>query len=156
MESCSFTGHRKIERRHSLFLVPSVKNVVRKKYRQGFRVFRAGGALGFDTVAALAVLELRRELPEIKLHLILPCKDQDARWGDYDRRVYRSILKSADSVVYADEAYVSGCMHKRNRMLVDGSACCVAYYNGDDNGGSGTAYTFKYAMKKEIELIYLW
>ena len=153
---CCFTGHRKIEKRHSLFLVSSLKRVLRRKYEQGFRIFRAGGALGFDTVAALSVLELRRELPEIKLHLILPCKDQDAKWGEYDRRVYRSILAAADSVTYAEEYYIVGCMHKRNRMLVDGSQCCIAYYNGNRSEKSGTEYTFRYAQGKNVEIINVW
>ena len=153
---CCFTGHRRIERRHSLFIVPSIKKVLRKKYQQGFRIFRAGGALGFDTAAALSVLELRGELPDIKLHLILPCRDQDSRWNEYDKRVYRSILHAADEIVYAEEYYVSGCMHKRNRMLVDGSQCCIAYYDGAESGKSGTEYTYKYALQKNLELINLW
>jgi uncharacterized phage-like protein YoqJ len=152
---CCFTGHRRIEAKHSLTLVSSLKNVLRQKYRQGFRIFRAGGALGFDTVAALSVLELRGELPEIKLHLILPCKDQDAKWGFYDKKVYRSILNEADAVVYAEESYLPGCMHKRNRMLVNGAQCCIAYYNGSESGKSGTEYTYRYAMSKNIELINL-
>lgn len=150
---CCFTGHRKIEKRHSLFLVPSLKKIIRQKYAAGFRIFRAGGALGFDTVAALSVLELRRELPEIKLHLILPCRDQDARWGEYDRKVYRYILSEADSVVYAEKFYVSGCMHKRNRMLVEGARCCIAYFNEDKVEKSGTEYTFRYAQSKDLEMI---
>lgn len=153
---CCFTGHRKIERRHSLFIVPSLKRVLRKKYQQGFRIFRAGGALGFDTAAALSVLELQRELPDIKLHLILPCKDQDSRWNEYDRKVYRSILSAADRITYAEEFYLPGCMHKRNRMLVDGAQCCIAYYNGLQTGKSGTEYTCGYALQKNVELINLW
>ena len=153
---CCFTGHRRIEKRHSLFLVSTLKRVLRKKYEQGFRIFRAGGALGFDTVAALSVLELRSELPDIELHLLLPCRDQDARWGEYDKRVYRSIVSLADKVTYAEEFYVVGCMHKRNRMLVDGSQCCIAYYDGVGNEKSGTEYTYRYASGKNIEIINVW
>ena len=32
---------------------------------QGYRYFGAGGALGFDTLAAQTVLELRSEYPDI-------------------------------------------------------------------------------------------
>ena len=45
-----------------------------------------------------------------------------------------------------------GCMHKRNRHLVDNSSVCVCYLN-KENGG--TAYTVDYAGKKGLEIINL-
>lgn len=153
---CCFSGHRRISGRHSLFLVSSLKKVIKNKYKQGYRIFRAGGALGFDTVAALSVLELRRELPDIKLHLVLPCKNQTAKWNGYEERIYYSILDQADSVVYAEELYTAGCMHKRNRMLVDGAQCCIAYYDVRKSEKSGTEYTCNYALSRNVEVINLW
>lgn len=50
----------------------------------GYRYFGEGGALGFDTVAALTVLELKSVYPDIKLILVLPCKKQTRGWSETD------------------------------------------------------------------------
>lgn len=75
-----FTGHRHMEREEALRLPALLDSVIRELYNRGARIFRAGGAQGFDTVAALKVLELREQLPGLRLELILPCRDQTAGW----------------------------------------------------------------------------
>lgn len=151
---CCFTGHRDIEKRHAFGLHSRLMKLLRDKYRQGYRIFRAGGALGFDTLAALCVLDLKKEYPDAVLDLILPCRDQTARWKPHDVEIYESILQRADSVTYAEERYTGSCMFKRNRMLVDGSHCCIAYYSGSGRGG--THYTWNYAQSKGVETVNVW
>ena len=46
-------------------------------YGKGVREFRAGGARGFDTLAALTILEFKENHPDVRLVLMLPCKHQD-------------------------------------------------------------------------------
>ena len=58
----------------------------------------------------------------------------------------------ADKVVYTEQAYTRGCMHKRNRHLVDNSSVCVCYLNRESGG---TAYTVDYAGKQGLEIINL-
>lgn len=53
-------------------------------------------------------------------------------------RVYEEIKSAADKVVYTSEEYHSGCMHKRNRHLIDHSGTCVAFLK---NSSGGTKYT---------------
>jgi uncharacterized phage-like protein YoqJ len=60
--------------------------------RHGATHFYAGGALGFDTIAALTVLRLKKLYPQIKLCLILPCKNQTKMWSESDRAIYEGIL----------------------------------------------------------------
>ena len=151
---CCFTGHRVIERKHLGRLQKKLYKLLREKYDEGFRVFRAGGALGFDTLAALSVLDLRRDFPDVKLELKLPCHDQTSMWKDADIEIYNSILSRADSVEYAEPRYTNYCMHKRNRMLVNGAHCCIAYYNG--SGSGGTRYTCNYASEHGVEIINVW
>ena len=64
-----FTGHRIIpsEKRASLFA--HLTDVITSLLEAGYRYFGAGGALGFDTLAAQAVLQLRTEYPQIRLIL---------------------------------------------------------------------------------------
>ena len=59
-------------------------------------------------------------------------------------RIYESIKEQADKVVYTSEEYTRGCMHKRNRHLVDNSSVCIAYLT---ESKGGTAYTVDYAKK---------
>ena len=65
---------------------------------------------------------------------------------------YERIMKAADKVTYTSEQYYSGCMHKRNRHLVDNSSVCVCYLT---ESTGGTAYTVEYAHKNNLTVINL-
>lgn len=145
-----FTGHRSIDAAHSPLIPTLLDQILRTLIRHGATHFYAGGALGFDTVAAIAVIKLKKEFPHIKLDLILPCKNQTKMWSESDRAVYDAILTQADSVEYVRELYTSYCMHERNRKLVDSAEICVAYCA---HSGGGSAYTVSYALKSEKEVI---
>ena len=106
--------------------------------------------MGFDTIAALCVLELKADFPHIKLELILPCKNQSQKWNEINRRIYDMILERADKVEYLHECYSASCMHDRNRRLVDETDVALAYLA---HSGGGTAYTVAYALKCQKELI---
>ena len=82
--------------------------------------------------------------------LCLPCKDQSSTFGSTGKAIYDYVLKYADKISYAEDVYKSGCMHKRNRMLVDGADLCVAYLTSSKGG---TAYTVSYAEQNHIEVI---
>ena len=152
IEHVCFTGHRNIAAEHSAMISTMLDQILRTLIRHGAVHFYTGGALGFDTVSALAVLKLKGEFPNIKLHLILPCKNQTQMWSEENRRVYDMILTQANSVEYVQEHYTSYCMHERNRRLVDSADICVAYC---EHSGGGSAYTVSYALKQEKEVINL-
>lgn len=149
-DALCFTGHRDI----NYFTYHKIPKILKPKLEEyiakGIFRFRAGGAVGFDTIAALCVLDLKKKYPHIKLELILPCRDQDKYFRDLDKKVYAKILKKADLVEYIGERYTSGCMHARNRALVNESSVCIAYCN-DSKGG--TAYTMSYALSHGLEVV---
>jgi uncharacterized phage-like protein YoqJ len=145
---CCFTGHRHIPHDIILRLPEKLDSLIDELIASGYREFRCGGAQGFDTIAALKVLEKKKTFgDEIKLCLYLPCKDQTRGWSESAKRAYSLVLERADSVCYAAEAYNSGCMHARNRALVDGSDLCVAFCL---SSSGGTAYTLLYAKKQGV------
>lgn len=150
---CCFTGHRGVPKEHARLLPEALDALLTELYGKGIRVFRAGGALGFDTMAALSVLRLKNRYPDVKLELCLPCRDQASKWSLYSKMLYEKILKKSDEVRYAGDKYTSSCMFERNRMLVNGSHVCVAYYNGESGG---TGYTYSYAQRSRIEIINLY
>lgn len=147
-----FTGHREIPFLRLFTVKPKLKKTVEDLINQGYCYFGAGGALGFDTLAARIVLDLRKTHSQVKLILVLPCKSQADRWSYSDKEVYESIKEQADKVVYTSEEYTKGCMFKRNRYLVDKSSVCVCYLDKDTGG---TAYTVNYAYKKGVKIINL-
>lgn len=108
--------------------------------------------MGFDTLAAQAVLKLREEYPQIRLILVLPCKEQTRGWPAADVDIYNEILHQADKVVYTAEHYYRGCMFKRNRHLVDNSSVCICYLTSDHGG---TAYTVRYAQSQQLKIVNL-
>ena len=147
---CCFTGHRDIEKDLIPYVEEVLASILYKLTVYGATVFRAGGAMGFDTVAAIEVLKVKKNDPRIKLKLCLPCPDQAARWKPNDQRLYKKILEASDGYTYAEPEYTRGCMHKRNRQLVDGADFCIAYYDGSPGG---TAYTVKYAEERGVQII---
>lgn len=145
-----FTGHRKIPPEQRAEVVRRLKKTIIELVNDDYRYFGAGGALGFDTLAAQVVLRLKSDFPQIKLILVLPCVSQAEGWSQHDKEVYESIKERADKVVYTSREYSKGCMHKRNRHLVDHSSVCVCYLK-EITGG--TAYTVEYARSKNLRVI---
>ena len=147
-----FTGHRQIDAAHMMALPALLKAEIARQIAAGAVHFRAGGAIGFDTLAALCVLEQKKQYPHVKLDLILPCRNQDAVWSEQDRRAYRFVLAEADSVTYLYDSYREGCMLERDRKLVEGSDVCIAFLT---KSKGGTAYTAAYALKKGLDFVNL-
>ena len=148
-QTCCFTGHRDIPSTQRRVLVENLEETVRQLIGRGIRYFGAGGALGFDTLAAQTVLGLLGEFPHIRLILVLPCPDQTRGWREADVAEYERIKAAAHKVVYTADRYTPGCMHKRNRHLVDHSGVCVAWCTRDTGG---TAYTVNYARQQGLEV----
>lgn len=151
-KTCCFTGHRDIPADERTQLAAKLEQTLRELIYSGIRYFGAGGALGFDTLAAQTVLKLREEYPHIRLILVLPCRTQTRGWPDEDVRIYEAIKSAADKIRYTSEEYTRGCMHKRNRHLVDNSSVCVSYMTKNTGG---TAYTVDYARKEHVRIINL-
>lgn len=151
-QTCCFSGHRNLPRERIHEIEKQLKDVLCKLIENGYCYFGAGSALGFDTLAAKAVLELKVKYPHIKLILVLPYKSQADGWTNHNRRIYENLKNNADKVVYTSMEYYDGCMYKRNRHLVDFSSVCVTYLT---KPYGGTFYTVEYAKTKSVKIINL-
>lgn len=153
MSVCCFSGHRDIsldERRQiSLKLKETINELVKIK---GVTVFRCGGALGFDTIAALYVLELKSEFPDITLIIDVPYRAQASAWKEVDRQIYEYILSHADKVNIISEKYYKGCLQQRNRYMVDNSDIVIVYVK---KTSGGSYYTACYAESEDKNVIYI-
>lgn len=151
-KTCCFTGHRDIPDRVLPELQAQLNRAVKALIASGICFFGAGGAVGFDTIAAETVLSLRDKYPQVKLILVLPCPEQAARWNAKDKARYEQIKQRANKIVYTSASYTSDCMFRRNRHLVDGSSVCVTYCT---RNSGGTAYTVRYAQQQGLRIISL-
>ncbi len=145
---CCFTGHRSLGKDFSEDRAYRTIKKLREKH--GVTVFICGGAIGFDMKMGELVLKLQKEYDDIVLHMMLPCRDQDARWGILDKMRYKRLLKKADEIEYIQEYYSDGVMRVRNYRMVDISQFCVCYFNG--RRVSGTAQTIRYAKRKGLPI----
>lgn len=148
--SCCFTGHRFLPQEKADAIQYTLECLIRELCENGCREFISGGAIGFDMMAAETVLKLKRTFPDITLIMALPCRDQHIKWGRTDRLRYEKLLSRADKIVYLAEGYVTGCMHLRNKYMVDNSELCIAYLQ---NKGGGTEYTVRYAREKGCRVV---
>ena len=152
LKTVCFTGHRTIPSGDELqALTGRLDALICVAYKKGYRVFIAGGAVGFDTLAACRVISAKETMPDISLHLALPCRNQTEKWTRLeDLTMYKKIVGAADRVDYMTAFYTDTCMHERNRFMVDRSALCIAYCK-KQRGGS--AYTVNYAKKGGLGIL---
>ena len=92
-----FTGHRELPTDDLPEISKRLEDTLVKLIEQGYRYFGAGGALGFDTLAAQVVLRLRERYPQIRLILVLPCLNQTRGWPQENIDTYEEIKRCADN-----------------------------------------------------------
>ena len=79
-----------------------------------------GMALGVDTIFALAVLELKDEGYDIKLHCAIPCNRQCSKWNQESIDMYYDILQKADKIVGMsedNEKYIELILYKEDEYV---------------------------------------
>lgn len=148
MKVCAFTGHRILT---DDFDPDVLKNVIKNLAKTGVKKFLCGMAVGFDMEAAKAVLSLKKKY-KLELVACLPCEGQSAKFSDKNKELYDGILKECDEIITLAPAYVSGCMQKRDRYLVDNCDVLVCFLR---RNSGGTYYTVNYAKRKDKKIIEL-
>ena len=110
-----------------------------------------GMALGADMMFAIAVLELKKQGYDIKLHCAIPCRNHICKWTKTYQELYNYILNKADIVkLVTNEDYKPYLMQKRNEYMVDLADKVIAVWDGSKGG---TYNCVKYAEKKDKEII---
>lgn len=143
--ACAFTGHRTLEEDCSF---EKIVAITEDFIRQGVEIFYNGMAMGFDLLAAEAVLSLKKAYPHIKLVACIPCYHQERSFKKEDKERYTAILRAVDEQVLLSEHYYQGCMQVRDQYMVDRCDCLIAYCKKTTGGA---AYTVKYCQKRYPE-----
>ncbi len=141
---CAFTGHREIPEGDFKRLFDFTKKTVDILISRGVTEFISGGASGYDLMCAEIVLEAKK-YADIKLSLAIPCKGQERYYSFRDKKRYEYISEKADEIIVLSEHYYKGCMHVRNRYMVNKSDFIISYCVKDYGG---TYYTKSYAEKE--------
>ncbi|MBQ8858817.1 MAG: DUF1273 family protein [Clostridia bacterium] len=152
MHSCCFTGHRHIPLAELAPLTAQLDVALAEAYAAGCRAFYAGGAMGFDNLAAARTLLLREAHPDVTLHLLLPCRDQTRGWPREEAARLDELRARCDGYRYVNEAYSSTAMYERNMALVASAEHCIAYLR---RYASGTGQTYRAAARAGLTLINL-
>lgn len=149
INACSFSGHRDISIRDTDIACAVVDNIY-NLYSHGCKDFYVGGALGFDMLAAMMLVSLKKKNLNLNIHFILPCADYNNKWCREDREKQNYLQTYAKEIVVLNESYHEGCMQERNRYLIDNTDCLIALLNRNTGG---TYYTYKYALKNAKKII---
>ena len=152
MQICAFTGHRRIEERHKGKIEGLLARAIAFAYENGCRTFLTGGALGFDTLAAKEIIRFRLSRPDVRLHLILPCRGQSDSWAASAVSVYEYTLANADEIEYVADDYDDKCMKERNRRLAERCDMMIAYVSRPYSGAAQTVRMATSAGKKVYNL----
>ena len=137
--SVAFSGHRKIPASGIDRLRRQLRSAILRLYDAGCVDYISGMAVGFDLLAAEAVLELRGEGKELRLTAAIPCPGQSRFYSVGDKARYQKVLSKADRIVTVSKSYHRGCMLRRNDYMIANAGQLIAYYDGSRRGG--TAYT---------------
>ncbi|MFI3243865.1 MAG: SLOG family protein [Akkermansia sp.] len=147
-KTASFSGYRP----EKLALSPSQLATVTSDLREsilsaiadGYCHFLSGMAEGFDLMAANCVLELKKQLPHIRLIAVLPYAAKRRVDSEYHR-----ILLEADDTITLNPKDKRAAYFQRNDYLIDNSSRLICYYDGL---AGGTEYTIDYATQKGLSI----
>lgn len=149
--TCCFTGHRVLPEHELPMIRARTERVICSLIQEKeVRFFGVGGAVGYDTLAAEVLFQLRETYyPHIKVILVVPFDGFTRSWTEEQRIRYNKLLKRYGKVVCTATRANRDAYLSRNRHLVDCSAYCVSYCT-DSSGG--TAYTLAYARQRQVEI----
>lgn len=125
--ACCFAGPGRVPDKEVNRLAREIEAAVHGLAARGIVWFWAGGALGFDTLAAMTVLKMKEHMPALRLGLLLPGQDQADQWHAANRAVYNVIRSRADAVEYLAQGVGAQSAAGQARALAARSTVCVAW-----------------------------
>ena len=149
MQTCAFTGHRKLE---STVTKERVYQQVENLVKEGIDTFFCGLALGFDMLAGEVVLELKKNYPQIRLIGCIPFLGQESRFPKKEQLRYQTVKNGCNETVVLGEPYTPWAFHARNDYMCEHADMAFAYLT-KENGG--TAYTVKAFQKAGKPVVFL-
>lgn len=148
---CCFTGHRVVPQEKREEIREATRKQTEKLILRGVKCFRVGGAVGYDTLAAQVLFELREKSPEIQVELYYPYEGFNSSWNEAEIEEYKRLWPCYDRRICVCETKVRPAYAylKRDRAMVDGAEYVIAYCT---KKRGGTVYTVRYAERYGCEV----
>ncbi len=134
----TFCGHSHVSKRAEVDV--RLRQCISALIAEGATEFYCGGYGEFDSMAAAAVRDAKKEHPDIKCTLVIPYLNRDYNTSLYDGSVYPPI----------ENALPKFAITKRNEQMVEQADVVVS---GVDHDWGGAATTLKYAKRKKKRII---
>jgi uncharacterized phage-like protein YoqJ len=144
-ERCAFTGHRVLQ---GDFDGDLLMRVIENLVKHGTKTFYCGMAAGFDLEAAQTVIQLKKKY-QVELVACLPYKKEISPLSE-TAKLYEKVLNQCDRQVLLSEEYYKGCLHARDRYMVDHADAVISYLRQQRGG---TYYTVNYAREQGVKVI---
>ena len=135
----TFCGHSQVA--NSVTVAAALAKIIDDLIEEGADEFLLGGYGEFDTMAAVAVRNAKKNHPSIRATLVIPYIDRD-----YDPALYDGSLYPPLETVPRRYA-----ISKRNEWMVANSDVIIACIQ---HNWGGAATTLKYAEHKKKRIIY--
>ena len=124
--TCCFIGQRSLPPQEMERMFVNLNEAIDALLHQGVTNFICAGAPGFDMVAASLVIAKKEMGNDARLIFALPGEKQENFHSKEHARLFRDLIKEADEIRYAPEAY-SGQGKTQDFYMLDQSAFCVCY-----------------------------
>ncbi len=143
---CAFSGHRNLAGLDYSLLDRVISDLI----KNGVQEFFCGMAQGFDIAAAESLLSFNNK--EVRLTACLPCADQTQTFSESNKLRYQAVLERCAKIITLAPEYYNGCMHARDRFMVENCDVLVCFLR---RSSGGTFYTVNYARKLGKKIIEL-
>ena len=167
-KTINFTGHRKIygnwinSPKEARDVVAKVKDMVyyySNLPNGNYRHYISGMALGFDMVAATAVIECKHAGLDVNLTAAIPYQNQTARWRNRETiEWYNWILQHCSVVetLFPNPTSTQDAIKKldlRNHWMVDNADGVIGYFDGKPKGGTNNCLRYAQSQGKPCVVI---
>ena len=131
-------------------LQADITRAIGESVQAGYTRFLSGMARGFDLVCSGILLEMKKIISnyaDIELVSVLPFAGRGfkGRWGT----IHDLVLEEAAEIITLASPANRQAYLVRNRYMVEQSGRLICYYDGQPGG---TAHTFHYAVRNELEI----
>lgn len=153
--ACCFTGHRVLPPECDpafSALTEALDRAIDEAIVRGCTEFYAGGAVGFDMLAAEAVQRRKAQSPALRLTLCVPYLGHNAGFSASDQSRFTRLKESADRVLILSDHYTPSCYRIRNLYMVEHCDLLIAYVR---RAQSGSGQTYAMAKKRGLAVILL-
>jgi uncharacterized phage-like protein YoqJ len=127
----------------------TIAEQIKTLYAKDVTRFYVGCAVGVDTWAAEAVIELKKqsEFSKIELYCEIPFPGHDEKFTARQKKRYQRTLELCSSKEIINNHYSPVAYKRLNYRLIDSARYLIAVYDQDKSERSGLTQTVNYAVK---------